>query len=39
MALQKMIVKIERSSMGLVGHGSGQAAPFRGVVVDIGMYK
>jgi len=29
MALQKMTSKIERSSMGLVGHGSGQAMSFR----------
>jgi putative transposase len=28
-ALQKMTSKIERSSMGLVGHGSGQATSFR----------
>jgi putative transposase len=35
MALQKMIVKIERSNVDtLVGHGSGQAASFGGVVVD-----
>jgi putative transposase len=34
LALQKMIVKIERSNGVLVGHGSGQAASSRGVVVD-----
>jgi putative transposase len=34
MALQKMTSKIERSNDVLVGHGSGQAASFRGVVVD-----
>jgi putative transposase len=39
MALQKMIVKIERSSMGLVGHGSGQATSFEGVVIDLSWWS